>query len=122
MSGGALAWLALFFFLIPTTPFIVRSTELKEAPHVLVRVSVYILAPKPTPLDNRCCEIAAVTGPLGVLLIDNHLFYRFKKAVNRGGTTLLQKTGQVDRTEDSEFKEEEARFRLLVRFFVPFAA
>ncbi|KAM0755505.1 BAR-domain-containing protein [Meredithblackwellia eburnea MCA 4105] len=37
----------------------------------------------------------------------------FKKAVNRGGTTLMQKAGQVDRTDDSDFKQEESRFRTL---------
>lgn len=38
--------------------------------------------------------------------------HRFKKALDRAGTQIMQKTGQVDRTDDSEFKEEEARFRL----------
>ena len=36
---------------------------------------------------------------------------RFKKAVNRGGTTLLQKTGQIERTDDGVFKAEESRYR-----------
>lgn len=35
----------------------------------------------------------------------------FKKSVNRAGTTLLQKTGQIERTVDREFTEEEARFK-----------
>jgi len=35
----------------------------------------------------------------------------FKKSVNRAGTTLLQKTGQVERTIDHEFSEEEAKYR-----------
>ncbi|KAF9264086.1 BAR-domain-containing protein [Marasmius fiardii PR-910] len=36
----------------------------------------------------------------------------FKKSVNRAGTTLLQKTGQIERTVDREFTEEEARFKI----------
>ncbi|KAG5725780.1 hypothetical protein E4T56_gene17087, partial [Termitomyces sp. T112] len=35
----------------------------------------------------------------------------FKKTVNRAGTTLLQKTGQIERTVDREFTEEEAKYR-----------
>jgi len=35
------------------------------------------------------------------------------KAVNRAGTTLMQKTGQVDRTVDSEFSQEEQKYRTL---------
>ncbi|RXK40994.1 hypothetical protein M231_01624 [Tremella mesenterica] len=35
----------------------------------------------------------------------------FKKAATRAGTTLMQKTGQVERTNDSEFAEEERRFK-----------
>ncbi|KAF9010594.1 hypothetical protein BDQ17DRAFT_1397273 [Cyathus striatus] len=36
----------------------------------------------------------------------------FKKSVNRAGTTLLQKTGQIERTVDREFEEEEAKYRI----------
>ncbi|KAH8929523.1 BAR-domain-containing protein [Atractiella rhizophila] len=36
-----------------------------------------------------------------------------KKGVSRAGTTLLQKTGQVDRTVDPQFQEEVERFKLL---------
>ncbi|KAE9396037.1 BAR-domain-containing protein [Gymnopus androsaceus JB14] len=35
----------------------------------------------------------------------------FKKSVNRAGTTLLQKTGQIERTVDREFADEEAKYR-----------
>jgi amphiphysin len=35
----------------------------------------------------------------------------FKKSVNRAGTTLLQKTGQIERTVDREFADEEAKFK-----------
>lgn len=35
------------------------------------------------------------------------------KAVNRGATTLMQKTGQIDRTVDSEFASEEQKYRTL---------
>lgn len=35
----------------------------------------------------------------------------FKKSINRAGTSILQKTGQVDRTVDSEFQDEVARFK-----------
>ena len=35
----------------------------------------------------------------------------FKKSINRAGTSILQKTGQVDRTVDSEFQEEVSRFK-----------
>ncbi|KIY44517.1 BAR-domain-containing protein [Fistulina hepatica ATCC 64428] len=35
----------------------------------------------------------------------------FKKSVNRAGTTLLQKTGQVERTVDREFMDEEAKYK-----------
>jgi len=35
----------------------------------------------------------------------------FKKSVNRAGTTLLQKTGQIERTVDREFTEEEEKYR-----------
>lgn len=35
------------------------------------------------------------------------------------GTTLMQKTGQVERTIDREFAEEEGRYRTWVAFFNP---
>ncbi|KAF5361656.1 hypothetical protein D9758_007320 [Tetrapyrgos nigripes] len=35
----------------------------------------------------------------------------FKKSINRTGTTLLQKTGQIERTVDREFTDEEAKYR-----------
>ncbi|KAJ7594487.1 hypothetical protein C8J56DRAFT_926884 [Mycena floridula] len=35
----------------------------------------------------------------------------FKKSVNRAGTTLLQKTGQIERTVDREFTDEELKYR-----------
>lgn len=35
----------------------------------------------------------------------------FKKSVNRAGTTLMQKTGQIERTVDREFADEEGRYR-----------
>ncbi|PWN88458.1 putative RVS161-protein [Acaromyces ingoldii] len=35
----------------------------------------------------------------------------FKKSINRAGTTLMQKTGQVERTIDSEFSDEHARYK-----------
>lgn len=34
-----------------------------------------------------------------------------KKAASRAGTQLMQKTGQIERTVDREFMEEEARYR-----------
>lgn len=37
----------------------------------------------------------------------------FKKSFNRAGTTLMQRTGQVERTIDSDFQEEVARYKLL---------
>ncbi|CDS11645.1 hypothetical protein LRAMOSA03908 [Lichtheimia ramosa] len=37
----------------------------------------------------------------------------FKKNLNRAGTTLMQRTGVVDRTVDSEFDEEYERFKTL---------
>ncbi|KAF7427989.1 hypothetical protein PC9H_007207 [Pleurotus ostreatus] len=36
----------------------------------------------------------------------------FKKSVNRAGTTLLQKTGQIERTVDREFADEEAKYKV----------
>jgi amphiphysin len=36
----------------------------------------------------------------------------FKKSVNRAGTTLLQKTGHLERTVDREFADEEAKYRI----------
>jgi len=36
----------------------------------------------------------------------------FKKTVNRAGTTLLQKTGQIERTVDHDFTTEEAKFKI----------
>jgi hypothetical protein len=39
------------------------------------------------------------------------LICRLKKAATRAGTTLMQKTGQVERTVDREFAEEEGRYR-----------
>ncbi|KXN90977.1 Protein hob3 [Leucoagaricus sp. SymC.cos] len=36
----------------------------------------------------------------------------FKKSVNRAGTTLLQKTGQIERTVDREFEDEESKYRV----------
>jgi len=35
-----------------------------------------------------------------------------KKAMNRAGTTLMQKAGQIEKTVDSEFQEEEGRYRV----------
>ena len=37
---------------------------------------------------------------------------RLKKATSRMGTTIMQKTGQVERTVDREFAEEEGRYRV----------
>ncbi|WVQ69828.1 hypothetical protein V866_008081 [Kwoniella sp. B9012] len=37
----------------------------------------------------------------------------FKKAASRAGTTLMQKTGQVERTIDREFAEEEGRYKTM---------
>ncbi|TEB38271.1 BAR-domain-containing protein [Coprinellus micaceus] len=36
----------------------------------------------------------------------------FKKSVSRAGTTLLQKTGQIERTVDRGFVEEEEKYRV----------
>ncbi|EMD37392.1 hypothetical protein CERSUDRAFT_114064 [Gelatoporia subvermispora B] len=35
----------------------------------------------------------------------------FKKSMNRAGTTLLQKTGQIERTVDRDFADEEAKYK-----------
>ncbi|TCD69796.1 hypothetical protein EIP91_006109 [Steccherinum ochraceum] len=35
----------------------------------------------------------------------------FKKSMNRAGTTILQKTGQIERTVDREFADEEAKYK-----------
>jgi len=35
----------------------------------------------------------------------------FKKSMNRAGTTLLQKTGQIERTVDTDFSGEEGKYR-----------
>ncbi|EKM54406.1 uncharacterized protein PHACADRAFT_258233 [Phanerochaete carnosa HHB-10118-sp] len=35
----------------------------------------------------------------------------FKKSMNRAGTTLLQKTGQIERTIDREFTDEEVKYK-----------
>ncbi|KAH9839511.1 BAR-domain-containing protein [Rhodofomes roseus] len=35
----------------------------------------------------------------------------FKKTVNRAGTTLLQKTGQIERTVDRDFADEETKYK-----------
>ncbi|KAF8739692.1 EXSHypothetical protein, partial [Rhizoctonia solani] len=35
----------------------------------------------------------------------------FKKNLNRAGTTLMQKTGQIERTVDREFADEEAKYK-----------
>lgn len=37
----------------------------------------------------------------------------FKKSINRAGTSIMQRTGQVDRTIDSDFQDETARFKQL---------
>ena len=34
-----------------------------------------------------------------------------KKSINRAGTQLMQKTGQLERSDDSRFKEEEHKYR-----------
>ncbi|KAJ1036169.1 hypothetical protein NDA18_000035 [Ustilago nuda] len=39
----------------------------------------------------------------------------FKKSINRAGTTLMQKTGQVERTVDSEFNSTEEQYRTMER-------
>jgi amphiphysin len=38
------------------------------------------------------------------------LFNRFKKAASRG-TQLMQKTGQVEKTVDHDFQEQESKYR-----------
>ncbi|KAH7339792.1 BAR-domain-containing protein [Rhizoctonia solani] len=38
-------------------------------------------------------------------------WYVFKKNLNRAGTTLMQKTGQIERTVDREFADEEAKYK-----------
>lgn len=37
----------------------------------------------------------------------------FKKSINRAGTSILQKTGQVDKTVDADFQDEVAGFKQL---------
>lgn len=37
----------------------------------------------------------------------------FQKVVNRAGTGIMMKTGQVERTVDSEFSEEESKYKVL---------
>ena len=37
----------------------------------------------------------------------------FKKAVNRAGTTVMMKTGHVEKTIDRDYEIEERRFRTL---------
>lgn len=37
----------------------------------------------------------------------------FKKSINRAGTTIMQKTGQVEKTIDSEFQDETVRYKQL---------
>ncbi|PWN25073.1 BAR-domain-containing protein [Jaminaea rosea] len=37
----------------------------------------------------------------------------FKKSINRAGTGIMMKTGQVERTVDNEFADEEAKYRQL---------
>ncbi|KZT40763.1 BAR-domain-containing protein [Sistotremastrum suecicum HHB10207 ss-3] len=36
----------------------------------------------------------------------------FKKTLNRAGTTVMQKTGQIERTVDREFADEEAKYKI----------
>lgn len=36
---------------------------------------------------------------------------RFKKAASRAGTQIMQKTGQVERTVDHDFAEQEGKYR-----------
>ncbi|KAI9600683.1 hypothetical protein H4Q26_000473 [Puccinia striiformis f. sp. tritici PST-130] len=38
---------------------------------------------------------------------------RFKKTVNRAGTTLMQKTGQLEKTTDREFQDHEVKFKTM---------
>lgn len=35
----------------------------------------------------------------------------FKKSINRAGTGIMMKTGQVERTVDTDFADEEAKYR-----------
>lgn len=37
----------------------------------------------------------------------------FKKSINRAGTGIMMKTGQVERTVDPEFADEESKYRQL---------
>lgn len=39
----------------------------------------------------------------------------FKKSINRAGTSLMQKTGQIERTVDSEFTSSEEQYRTMER-------
>lgn len=38
----------------------------------------------------------------------------FKKAINRAGTSVMMKTGHVEKTVDKEFEIEERRYRTYV--------
>lgn len=43
--------------------------------------------------------------------ITDVMILRFKKNLNRAGTTLMQKTGQIERTVDREFADEEVKYK-----------
>ncbi|OBZ67002.1 Protein hob3 [Grifola frondosa] len=47
-----------------------------------------------------------------VALRDKMSWSGFKKSMNRAGTTLLQKTGHLERTVDREFADEEAKYKI----------
>jgi hypothetical protein len=59
-----------------------------------------------SPLESGVFIPSSLTSPLSPSFPRS-----LKKAASRAGTTLMQKTGQIERTVDREFAEEEGRYR-----------
>jgi hypothetical protein len=100
----------------------------------------YRLLPFSTPLHipRQHHELARVRPSIVVIIFDSEFHFRFKKSMNRAGTTvrmkplvfpsadnlhtittptllqLLQKTGQIERTVDQDFASEEAKYKVCV--------
>ena len=68
--------------------------------------------------DIRVCSSTDYQGApsclVGVLVLSTVVAMSWgglKKSINRAGTQLTQKTGQIERSDDSRFKEEEHKYR-----------
>ncbi len=69
----------------------------------------YVDLPCPNLIPTPFVVLIRRYSNAATILVSFH--HSLKKAASRAGTTLMQKTGQIERTVDREFAEEEGRYR-----------